>query len=99
MNTLQMLFTQLAEEASELSVAANKVVRFGPESTYHGESNIQRVIEEIIDILGVVEYIENNETFPFMPCQNLIDQGIVNKEAKIKKYLKVSTELGCLKSN
>lgn len=60
-----MLITQ--EECAEVTQAISKVFRFGMESQHNGQSNQERLTEEVGDLMCMIDL--------------MIDNGIVNEAA------------------
>jgi NTP pyrophosphatase (non-canonical NTP hydrolase) len=69
-----MLIAQ--EECAEVTQAISKVFRFGMDSEYNGNTNKQRLEEEIGDALCM---------FMMMSERGLIDWGLVSLHAGAKK--------------
>lgn len=92
MNLEQHLLLKLSEEASEISQIASKAIQFGlinvEPST--GKFNIDRIKEEINDLLGVIELLNNTISFGFSPDEKAIEA----KGLKVIRYLEDSIRLG-----
>jgi NTP pyrophosphatase (non-canonical NTP hydrolase) len=82
----------LSEEAAEISQIVAKIQRFGRGSVWEGKSGAERLKGEINDLLGVLELLAETRAFDVSADRVLID----TKKAKVKKYMKVSQDLGLL---
>lgn len=85
----QLLLICLAEECNEVAQRASKALRFGLHEVQPGQpyDNSQRLTDELIDLLGVMELLEQ-EKMIVMP-QNL-ETLIAKKGEKFEKYRKFS---------
>ena len=72
-----MLIAQ--EECAEVVQAISKCFRFGPDDEYNGQSNKQRLEEEVGDLLCMIRLMMN---------QGIIDENNVNK-ASVQKQIKL----------
>jgi NTP pyrophosphatase (non-canonical NTP hydrolase) len=72
-----MLIAQ--EECAEVIQAISKVFRFGRSDEYNGQSNKQRLEEEVGDLLCMIRLMMN---------QGMIDENNVNK-ASVQKQIKL----------
>lgn len=88
----QHLLLKLSEEASEISQITSKAIQFGllNKEPSSGMFNIDRIKEELNDLLGVVELLNNTISFGFKPDALAIDK----KGIKVMKYLEESKRLG-----
>jgi NTP pyrophosphatase (non-canonical NTP hydrolase) len=72
-----MLITQ--EECAEVTQAISKIFRFGFDSSYNGRTNVQRLEEEVGDLMCMIDL--------------MINSGVVNEHAvtsaKNEKMLKL----------
>lgn len=95
MNRQQYLLNKLAEEATEVAQQALKAAQFGLDEAEpeQRKSNAERCHDEIDDMLGVIEML--NEEFGFN-FQSQMDRRMMKKQ-KVNKYAAYSAELGLLK--
>lgn len=79
------LLTILGEECAEVIQILAKIQRFGEDSCYPGESknNLDRLHEEIADILAVVDLLLTEETLDDHKIQN----GKLKKRIKLKQFM------------
>ncbi len=91
MNREKYLLICLSEECSEIIQAVSKVLRFGPKDAKWGNkrSNIERVSDEVNDLLGVLELVQ--EIFPELKID---PEKIRAKKEKVGKYHKYSQNIG-----
>jgi len=71
MKRLAYLLTQLAEEASEVSLITLKAQQFGLAERYNqGPTNAERIQEELTDLVTLVDMLndEFGTTFQLNPC-------------------------------
>jgi len=97
MNKIEYLLTVLSEECGEVVQANCKILRFGGDNHNPQDptvSNIELMIKEINDILGVIELLEE-EGVNVSRVGNRED--IEKKKEKVKKFMEYSTNIGRLK--
>lgn len=81
MNTDEHLLTLLMEEAAEVVKDASKSLRFGVGDRYDlGPSNIERLIDELNDLMAVVELLVH---------QGILPPTWIDKEKQRRKRNKV----------
>lgn len=92
MNRLQYLLNKLAEEASEVSQIALKTAQFGLEKCKPGQdlTNAQRTHGELNDLLAIVDLLNREFGFGFVPSE--ISQ--MQKQAKVKQFYEYSISCG-----
>jgi NTP pyrophosphatase (non-canonical NTP hydrolase) len=90
MNRLQYLLTKLAEEASEVAQMSLKTQQFGLDEVYIDKSNRVRLHEELDDLLTVINLLNTEFGFGYMPNE----EYVINKINKIAKYYQYSVDLG-----
>lgn len=92
LNREQYLLTKLAEEASEIAQIALKTQQFGMNEIcpQFPETNKQRIRKELNDLLGVIEMLNREYEFNFIPDDN----EIAAKINKVNKYYNYSIECG-----
>jgi NTP pyrophosphatase (non-canonical NTP hydrolase) len=73
--------TILSEECAEVIQANSKLIRFG---TYD-EDNIAELEKEIADVIAVILILEH---YGYVKMEN-IQEGIIPKLQKLKKYSKI----------
>lgn len=100
MNINEHLLTIAAEECNEVAQRISKALRFGmeqvqkahddqPEQNPRQLTNRQRIREEFIDLVAVLEMID--------PSFTSLDYGEgAAKQAKVERYLKLSMAQGTL---
>ncbi len=93
MTTEQWLLTTLAEECAEVAQRCSKAIRFGLKEVQPGQekNNTKRLYEEIADLFGTIEYIEN---LGIMDGPVTLKPLIDRKFERLAKYLKYARELG-----
>lgn len=92
MNIFQHAVLKLSEECNEVSQVCSKIMQFGMDSDYMGETNREKLRKELIDVLACIEYINQYSDFGFHP--RFLDSEIANKIAKMDKYRDISEDLG-----
>lgn len=90
MNKQEYLLTCLAEEASEISHAVAKALRFGLEdvSPDTGMTNRDQIIKEFHDLFAVFEMLELLEQLDY----NMLNE----KQEKVEYWMEYSKSKGCL---
>lgn len=81
----------LTEECGEVVQVINKIRRFGLISNWDGETNKQKLFNEINDILAVVELLEQNFNIEIRD-----ESRIQEKKDKIAKFMVCSEQEGFL---
>lgn len=94
MTNTQYLLLRLAGEAAEVAQIALKTAEFGLHEVYETRSNLLRCHDELNDLLGVVQKLNAETEFGFVPSQVALDA----KCAKIDKYRDYSYHLGMVQS-
>ena len=79
------LLTILAEECAEVMVRASKALRFGVSEVQPGQvlTNAQRIADEVGDILGVVEALQERG----LCDQSVIDAAKARKRRKLAQFM------------
>lgn len=92
MNREQYLLCVLGEEASEVGQMASKNQRFGSQEIFPGQplTNAQRTHLEIDDLMAMVEMLNEEFSFGYLPSRDRIEA----KKAKVNHYGKYSESLG-----
>lgn len=94
MSNEQYLLTKLSEECNEVGQMASKCQQFGLDEVYDGDGNTltnrQRLHAEVNDLLGVIDMLNAEEDFDFVPDPI----AHLHKRAKISKYRQYSINLG-----
>lgn len=92
MKNWQYLHLKLSEECNEVGQMASKNMHFGREERQFsdGESNRERLHNELNDILAIIELMNEEEGFDFSPDRDKIE----HKKAKVKFYRDYSRSLG-----
>lgn len=88
------LLVKLAEECNEVGQMVAKCLQFGLDEVYSDGNNIlsnkERLFAELNDILGVIQMLNDEEGFGFLPSV----EAIKTKGNKIGKYRGYSVGLG-----
>lgn len=95
MNKQEYLLSCLAEECNEIAQRVSKALRFTLEECQPGQdlSNGHRITQELIDLLGVVETLVDED---IIEDPKKFRDGIEIKKAKIEKYMAYSRKVGAL---
>jgi hypothetical protein len=93
MTRLQYLLVKLAEEASEVGQISLKTAQFGLDETYTDLSNKDRVHAELNDLLAIVELLNKEYNFNFIPNP----EAHTRKVEKMEYYYNYSKKLGTVK--
>ena len=93
----QDLLAKIAEEASEVAQMALKCQHFGiyEKQTEDSLSNIQLLLEEYNDLLGVIRLWNDECSFQFKENRG----AMFDKMIKVRKYAKYSHGLGQIEWN
>jgi len=84
------------EECSEVQQAISKALRFGLKDSNPNtprRNNAEDIAHELIDILSIRDMLLHNTAIPPLDEVELKEAKI----AKLKKYIKISTEVGIIK--
>lgn len=84
-NEIETLLSHLQEECGELVQVVSKIDRFGMNNEYKGETNKQRLIQEIGDVLALVMIL--NLRYPEVVSALDLEEAVAKKIAKLKKYI------------
>ncbi|MDP2202308.1 MAG: hypothetical protein Q8K07_09840 [Methylicorpusculum sp.] len=92
MNRLQLLLNKLAEEGSEIAQIGLKTAQFGLNEVCPDQplTNAERTHAEIDDLFAVVEMLNDEFGFGYVPNRMRIEK----KKAKVNKYAAYSASLG-----
>lgn len=92
MNNVQYLLTKLAEECVEVAQMAHKCQQFGMYEKQPGnpKSNVQRLHDELNDVMGIIQLLNDEECFSFLPSE----EAIANKIQKVYHYRHYSKTIG-----
>ncbi len=96
MTRTEHLWLKLMEECAEVQHRTSKLLQFGPmENGEHGEyeTNIQRLRDEVNDILSVLTLLEMAGALPYASPADL-EEAFTEKRAKIEYFLRYSERLG-----
>lgn len=92
MNETQHVLVCLAEECSEVAQTVTKSLRFGLNDSYKDYgNNKERMEQEIIDLLAVLEMIFERK-IAVLPDD--YEKKIKEKRAKVEKYMAYAREKG-----
>jgi len=96
MTKQQYLLVKLAEECSELTKRATKMICFGNDEKYKdNEPNYKRLIDEYNDVVATIKLLKIEGVFK--EIDDLIDpEKIRLKMEKVERYMKLSKERGLL---
>lgn len=95
MQNWQYLLDKLAEECNEVAQMASKNKQFGLDEKQFedGESNRERLHAELNDLFAIIQMLNDEEGFGFLP-----DQAAINKKmGKVNYYREYSKSLGLVK--
>jgi len=96
MTITQWLLLKVAEECMEVAHRAAKAAQFGLTEIQlgHDTNNITRLLSEITDFMIIFSMLDSR----IGKCADCIDMLILNegddRETKVKRYLKMSQDLG-----
>lgn len=95
MNREQYLLLKLGEEASEITQIVSKTSQFGMEEKHPDLlwNNKERVHQELNDLLGIVEMLNEECDLDYTPDEVAIQY----KKKKVNKYYEYSKKLGKVK--
>ncbi len=91
----QHLLVCLAEECDEVGQRVTKALRFGLDEVRPGQAltNAQRIVGEFRDLLGVAKMLHDRGV---LNLDGDDSDALVNKEAKVKKYMAYAKSIGVL---
>lgn len=90
------LLVCLSEEGSEVTQACCKALRFGLQDgqpKYDNRTNIDLVCDEVNDLIGVLELLQENSVLPKVVLNRV---AINAKKAKVRKYMEYAMDRGCI---
>ncbi len=94
MTKLEHLLVCLNEECLEVGKAVTKALRFGLEDKHSTSTNRQDIIQEITELYGVIELLEEEG----LNLEAIGDRMFINmKKEKVKKYMKYAEDRGMIK--
>lgn len=76
------LLTVLMEECAEVIQAASKVIRFGPDSTWEGQSALSNLEKELGDLQCMVDLLHQHDMVSYVN----MDECAVRKYEKLKEW-------------
>jgi hypothetical protein len=98
MNRAEYLFTSLAEELSEASQRASKVLRFGADEVQPGQrkNNVERLNDELLDVAVIVALLR--ELGVDVRYHRSIPEGpeFDRKREKVLAFMEYARECGTL---
>lgn len=96
MNRDELLLVSLGEEASEVSHAVSKALRFGLTETYakRGHNNAEFIARELDDVLAMAEMLRDRGLIP--PSD---PQRIAERKLKFERWEGYSRIHGCVVEN
>lgn len=91
----QFLLLKLMEECTEVGQRCSKQIQFGKLEAQVNQplTNAERLKQELLDLFSVVRLLQERNEVPEI-SDSEIEQAIVNKKAKLQKYLQMSYSLG-----
>lgn len=92
MTRLQLLLNKAGEEGSEVAQIALKTAQFGLGEKCPGQpfTNAERMHQEIDDLMGVVEMLNEEYNFGYEPSRERIEA----KKVKVNKFAAYAVGLG-----
>lgn len=107
MDTQEYVWGVVSEECHEIAMAANrlgqlasKINRFGPvavdPTTHLRFDNVEEVVKEANDLIAMIEMIGELELPGIDVCKLNNREMIEKKKAKVRAFMKHSTNLGRL---
>jgi NTP pyrophosphatase (non-canonical NTP hydrolase) len=78
----QELLTILMEECAEVIQEASKIIRFGLDAEYNGETAVQRLEKELGDLQCMIDLLHANDMVSFTKMDDYAQQ----KYEKLKKW-------------
>ena len=99
MTEIEYLLVCLGEECAEIAKLTSKSIRFGLNSTdptQNNDTNLYEMAHELNDVLAVVEMLEERGVSIDSIRTSNESQQILDKKAKVEKYMQISRELGTL---
>ena len=95
MNHKEHLLTCLAEECTELAMAATKALRFGVDDTGPGETrtNGESIQAECNDVMAIIELLAENYVVPLGDSRPAI---LKRKKDKVMRYMEYAVRKGTL---
>ena len=99
MNTTEHFLVCLAEEASELSQACAKALRFGLGDRYPvaGDTTLERVVKELNDVQAVAIMMKQRRILPETILGPEAEAVWIEKVLKVSKWLDYSRKIGTLR--
>ena len=94
MNHEQHAFLKLGEECNEVAMLCSKIIQFGLDSEYEGQTNRERLTAELNDIMGCLLNLQVETDFSFDEDR----EAVWAKFEKMEKFRKISEELGFVAS-
>lgn len=94
MNREQHAFLKLGEECNEVAMLCSKIIQFGLDSEYEGQTNRERLTAELNDIMGCLLNLQVETDFSFDEDR----EAVWAKFEKMEKFRKISEELGFVAS-
>lgn len=93
MNRTEYLLIQAASECNEVAHRATKALHFGLNEVEPGQSltNAQRIVEEFVDLLGVMSMLEDQGLIQ-IPVGAELFSSIAAKKAKVEKFMRFAAE-------
>jgi NTP pyrophosphatase (non-canonical NTP hydrolase) len=94
MKRQEHLILCLAEECAEITHVVSKILRFGLHDNWPGYGDkLERLTGEINDLLGVVEFLQENG----VPLPGLTDRRAIEaKKVKLQEFLDYARKHGAL---
>lgn len=82
------LLITLMEECAEVTQVASKCLRFGTDSEYNGKTNLERLGEELTDMLAVLDIMKSRSNLQIDVENDLIlnEEAINDKKERVLRY-------------
>lgn len=98
MDRTEYLLTQAASEACEVAHRVTKALHFGLKEIQpgHGLTNAERIVEEYIQLKGVMQMLEDERIIQF-PLPRDEDRMVAAKIARVEDYMEYARKVGSLK--
>lgn len=74
----------LKEELAELALVVSKIERFGYNSRWSGESNLENFIQEIADVMAMLQIIVECDKLNI--TEKMLQEAVNRKMKKLEKW-------------
>lgn len=90
MNRTQHAFLKLGEECNEVAMLCSKIMQFGLDSEYEGQTNRERLTAELNDIMGCLLNLRVETNFDFVEDR----EAVWKKFEKMRHFRDISERIG-----